>query len=356
MSNRHFVRKALRGLDLANASGAARGDRLAMVLGIGMGALLVLLARPLDAAIVFSEPSGITTQPTDDPRWNSTVQWQQKNGAGTIIGSHYFLSAQHLLPVVGNTISLTTVTGPGSGVTTTTTYTTSAVTNIPNTDLAVWQINGTFPSSSIVPLYSNAPGTEFGQAFSMLGYGYHIHDVPIMTGPILNGWHWGGGHGFSGEKNFGTNSVAGIVLDGPGGPPLLVSVFSNAGGSQAIVTPGDSGGGVFINVGGVEQLAGIENSVMQFFSAPDAGTALNSAIFNTTGLYVQKADLSFALASSLIGIDGQLGITGQYGYASEIATYISQIQQIIGVPEPSGVVLAALGFALMLVVRRRQNR
>ncbi len=353
MSNRRVMRKALRRLDLANARGAARGYRLAMVLGIGIGALLVLLARPLDAAIVFSEPSGITTQPTDDPRWNSTLQWQQVNGAGTIIGSHYFLSAQHLYSVpgsgIGDTISLTTVAGPGSGVTTTTTYTTSAVTNIPNTDLAVWQINGTFPSSSIVPLYSNAPGTETGQAFSMLGYGFHIQEYQIMTGPILNGWHWGGSHGFTGEKNFGTNSVAGIVLDGPGGPPLLVSVFSNAGGSQAIVTPGDSGGGVFINVGGVEQLAGIENSVMQFYSAPNAGSALNSAIFNPSGLYVQKPDLSFALATDL-------GITGQWGYASEIAPYIGQIQQIIGVPEPSGVVLAALGFGLMLVVRRRQNR
>jgi hypothetical protein len=174
MSNRRVVRKALRSLGKASAGGTTPG-RSAMALG--MAALLVLLARPLDAAIVYSVPLGLTAQPTDDPRWNSTVQWQQVNGGGTIIGSQYFLSAQHLNPVVGNTISLTTVTG-GGPVTTTTTYMTSAVTNIPNTDLAVWQITGTFPSSSIVPLYGNAPGTETNQAISMLGYGFHIQGRP----------------------------------------------------------------------------------------------------------------------------------------------------------------------------------
>jgi hypothetical protein len=85
-----------------------------------------------------------------------------------------------------------------------------------------------------------------------------------VTGTIQNGWHWDGGHGFNGQKNFGTNSVAGIVTDGPGGPPLLVSIFSTTPGHEAIATGGDSGGGVFINVGGVEQLAGVENGVTQF--------------------------------------------------------------------------------------------
>jgi MYXO-CTERM domain-containing protein len=63
-----------------------------------------------------------------------------------------------------------------------------------------------------------------------------------------------------------------------------------------------------------------------------------------------KVGTSFPLASAL-------GITGQFGYASELAPYVNQIQQIIGVPEPSGAVLAALGFALLLAARRRpRNR
>jgi hypothetical protein len=333
---------------LARTVGTGRVLRSAMALG--MAALLALLARPSQAAIVFSEPSGITSQPTDDPRWNSTVQWQQVNGGGTIIGSQYFLTAQHLNPVIGDTVSLTTVTGAG-GVTATTTYTTSAVTNIPNTDMAVWQINGTFPSSSIVPLYSNAPGTETGQAMSMLGYGFHVQGAPVVTntisGPVQNGWLWGGNRGFNGEKNFGTNTVAGITHDGPAMAPTLISIFSPIAGSQAIVTSGDSGGGVFINVGGVEQLAGVQYAVMQFFSTPDAGSALNAAIYDTTGLYLQT-NTGFSLASDF-------GITGQYGYASEIAPFIGQIQQIIGVPEPSGVVLAVLGFALLLAAGRRKR-
>ena len=120
------------------------------LVAVAVGGLLFLLGRPAEGAVVYGTPGGVTAQPTDDPLWNSTVQWTLQNGGGTIIGPHSVLTAQHLNPSIGATLSLTTVTGVGP-VTNTQTYTTTATTYIPNTDLAVWTVSGTFPSSSIVP-------------------------------------------------------------------------------------------------------------------------------------------------------------------------------------------------------------
>ena len=272
------------------------------------------------------------------------VQW-----GGAIIGSHYFLSAQHLFPAVGSTVKLTTVTGPGP-TTTTQTYTTIGVTNIVDTDIAVWEISGTFPSSSIVPLYSGAAGTELGEAFSMLGYGFHEQGSAVITGSTQNGWLRAGTYGLNGQKNFGTNTVGAITNDGAHGSEALVYDFTAGGATEAIDMLGDSGGGVFINVGGTEELAGLNYAVMQFYTAPNAGSLINAAIYDTTGLYVTDG-VNFYDAQSL-------GIYSQYGYASEIAPYVEQIQAAM-VPEPAGGVLlglATLGLLLAARARRRRAR
>ena len=322
--------------------------RLALLSAMTGMACAAFLNRIASASIVYSQPSGITTQPTDDPRWNSTLQWLTKNGSGTVIGPHTFLSAQHINPAAGDSVSLTTVTGAGS-TTDTQTYTTTAVTNIPNTDLAVWQISDTFPSASIVPLYDQPAGSETGQPIAMLGYGAHVQDYPIITNGTQNGWHWGGGVGPSGQANYATNIVGAVTNDGVASSPTLVYAFTTAGGSQGIVATGDSGGGVFINVGGVQELAGINYAVTDFYSY-DSSTktynVTNAAIYDGTGLYVfDETNSEYVLAGS----------SPQNGYASEIAPYLSQIQALI-VPEPSGCVLLGLGALGAIFLARASRR
>ena len=75
---------------------SATVNRRRMLLAVVLLTALVARGTLARAAIVYSQPLGETTQPVDDPRWNSTVQWQSVNGGGTIIGPHSFLSAQHL--------------------------------------------------------------------------------------------------------------------------------------------------------------------------------------------------------------------------------------------------------------------
>jgi hypothetical protein len=349
MSCVELSRKLLRiGVSLRNR----RTSRTAALGAVAALFVLVSMERAAKAVVVYSQPLGINVQPTDDPRWNATVQWQTTNGAGTIIGSQYFLTAQHLFPSVGDTISLTTVNGPGS-VTTTQTYTTTAVTNIPGTDLAVWKVSGTFPSSSIVPLYNQPAGSELGKQISMLGYGIDQQGAPVVTGATQNGWFWSGNHGTSGEKNFGTNTVAAITHDGVGGSPTLVHVFSNTGGSQGVIAPGDSGGGQFINVGGTQYLAGINYEVLLFYSfdpSTSTYTLDHAAIYNTAGLYVTDG-VNFYLASSL-------GITAQYGYATEVAPWVSQIQaaEAAMVPEPGTGILLVLGSLGVVAAGRLRRR
>jgi hypothetical protein len=328
---------------------------------VAVGGLLFLLGRPAEGAVVYGTPGGVTAQPTDDPLWNSTVQWTLQNGGGTIIGPHSVLTAQHLNPSIGATLSLTTVTGVGP-VTNTQTYTTTATTYIPNTDLAVWTVSGTFPSSSIVPLYSGSIGSETNKAMSMLGYGFHVQGTPVTTtigsSTIQNGWNWSGTWGDpanGGLKNFGTNTVAGITNDGVSGSPTLVYPFEQLGGSEAIAARGDSGGGVFINVGGTYQLAGVQYAVNTFFTAPNSGSAIDAAIYDTTGLYVQTGPSSWQLATTVFDPLLQGPLLHQYGYASEIAPYLSQIQQAI-VPEPASLVLFGIGGAsLFLIALRRKS-
>lgn len=307
-----------------------------------LGLLLTCFA-PVRANIIYDQPNGLTTPLDNDPRWNSTVQWNV--ASGTVIAPNYFLTAQHFDGSIGDPVSLTTTV---LGVTTTTTYTTGTQYDIPNSDLRVIQIvGGTFPASSIVPLYSGAPGTEVGQAVSMFGYGPYVQGNPIMPGSVQNGWSYGGTYAPADYKNYGGNSVDAVVGGGPGGENMLEYTFGPSPG-LSIYGPGDSGGGMFIDNNGTWQVAGVAYGVTQlYFKSGSTYVFMNGAIYNPAGLYVNNgtdADPDYELAT-----------VAQQGDASEIAPFESEIENITGVPEPASIALISFG-ALLLLRRRSQSR
>lgn len=238
-------------------------------------------------------------------------------------------------------MSLTTTI---KGVVSTKSYKTLQAFDIPNSDLRVIKIDpisGTFPSASIVPLYGGTAGTE-PSAASFLGYGPHIHGNAVVTGGTPNGWLWSGPMGLMGDKSFGQNTLVGLANN------FLSYTFDPVTGNEGIYGNGDSGGGLFVNNGGNYQLAGVGNGITQFFTldtTSNSFTAINAAIYDANGLYVQDKNGNFVTAASQ-------GITSQLGYASEIAPFENQINAII-TPEPTTLALCGVAAAGMLIRRRR---
>ena len=122
-----------------------------------------------------------------------------------------------------------------------------------------------------------------------------------MTG----GWAWGGSQG---PLSWGTNTVSAIPTDaqvGTGGSlggDFLQYDFNNQSVSspgynpnEAIVTPFDSGGGVFINVNGQYQLAGVNSFVgarifdgvnnYAYDVTDSGGNEIGATLYNTSGYY-----------------------------------------------------------------------
>ena len=128
---------------------------------------------------------------------------------------------------------------------------------------------------------------------------------------------------------------------------LLRSSFDPLSGqNEATLSVGDSGGGMFINDGGIWKLAGINYGVDGFFDTNDDVDAneFSAALFDRGGFY-QGSDADGWSAVPLPP-DSPASF-----YASRISASVLEIQSIIGVPEPAGAVLLLLGGLLM--IRRR---
>ncbi|HEY2838904.1 MAG TPA: hypothetical protein VGJ26_07135 [Pirellulales bacterium] len=198
-------------------------------------------------------------------------------------------------------------------------------------------IDGTHPAPSVaVPaIASSSPltsaylldvgrGRDRSSAFSQTYNSTFTGSSPAMyTGYALNAgqdMRWG--------DNLVSSASTVYTAFGAGGTPPYVANFttnfSQFGGtsSEFQLTPGDSGGGAFRQVGGVWQLSGI-NIDEGIFANQNPNT---SAVF------------------------------GNVSYMADLSVYRSEIMAII--PEPSSVALAgsAAFFALIAVARRRIRR
>lgn len=258
----------------------------------------IALCAPAHASIVYDAPNGITTAPSGDRGWGETGSWQV--GGGVAIAPNYFLTAQHLGGTTGQTFN---VNGRN--------FTASSFTDIAGSDLRLVKITGNFPAYA--PLYRGAVGSEAGQAISMIGFGRFAHGSALTTNGTQDGWNWGTTAG----KNFAMNTAAGAVT--VAGSQLIDYSFDPLSGrSEGIYTAGDSGGGTFINTGGAWRLAGINFAVTNFYSQPLAPSPLQASIYNGSGLFVKDQNGNFVAATS-----------PQFGYATEIAAYISRIDAVI---------------------------
>jgi hypothetical protein len=231
-------------------------------------ALGVILFRTAD-------PAQNTTAPTNDPAasgWN----YEGRFGSflGTPIAPHYFISAKHIgqadphFVIDGNIYTI--------------------VTNFadPYSDLNIWQVAETFPSSVIAPLYSK--GNETGLRLIAIGRGTRRGDA-IFLGADLRGWAWGLDDGV---QRWGENVVADIVKLTTGLNDALYATFDKVGPGlpglpdECHLSGGDSGGAVFIQDNGVWKLAGINYGVDGPLYTDDMGNGhFTAALFDMRGYY-----------------------------------------------------------------------
>ena len=260
-----------------------------------------------------------------DSGWQYQGQWA--SFLGTPISPNHFITAKHVGGSVG-----------GSFIYENTSFVTTAVFKDPNSDLAVWRIDGTF--NSFAPLYTQ--NNEVNKEIVVIGRGTDRGD-PVTVGTTLKGWQWGtDDHAMS----WGQNTVTEIFTGDPKNPQTLQFNFDlNAGPNEVQLTGGDSGGGAFILDDGQWKLAGIGYAATgdYQFTADIAEAEFSAALFDQNGLFVFNGT-----GNPWVSASRQPGSS----FVTRISPNIDWINSAI--PEPStGVILLAGGW--LLTARRKRT-
>ena len=241
-----------------------------------LGAFIATLT-PLRAVVLYGsgDPTANTSAPTGSL---ANSGWQYEgifNGlCGTPIATNYFVTAKHIGGSVGDTFIFNGVN-----------YTTTAVFPDPTSDLQIWRVAGNFPTHA--PLFSGAPGSEVNLALVVIGRGRQRGSaVTVGKDSHLGGWLWGTSDDV---QRWGTNVVGSIFTDSTYGDLLRAPFNFNAGPNEAHLSPGDSGGAVFVlnTTTNNWELAGINLAADGPFSTSSNGlNSFNASMFDTTGLFV----------------------------------------------------------------------
>lgn len=307
--------------------------------------------------VVAGEARAIVLYDTDNPLANTTAPtgdyadsgwaWQGRYGAflGTMIGEQHFITARHI-GVQGSGTFVSTAAFNGAADVT---YTIDTAANggagfwdIAGTDLRVFKINETF--STWAPIYTG--GAEVGSTLVTFGRGAP-RGAEVTLGPDLHGWRTTTSDGVARwGANVVTSAFSSVVGD------LLAAQFNAVSGQhEATLSHGDSGGGVFIQVGSDWFLAGVNYAADGNFDTNNTtgdGSSFSAALFDKGGFY-QGSDATFWTYHTDTLADKPTQM-----YASRISSSSDDLLAIITpVPEPGGLLLA--GVAAVFFWRRRRG-
>ncbi|WP_395748008.1 PEP-CTERM sorting domain-containing protein [Prosthecobacter sp.] len=285
-----------------------------------------------------------TTAPTG-AFLNSGWQYEGSYGAylGTMIAPQYFITAQHF-GIQGSTFTQSSTFNGVADMT----YSIDTAANggigywdIAGTDLRIFKIQEYF--SSYAPLYTGS--SETGLTMEINGRG-GPRGAEVLVSSSLHGWQDSTPDGVA---RWGSNIVSGIYASAIG--DLLTATFSASGtAEEATLSNGDSGGGVFVDDGGIWKLAGVNYSIDGMFDTNNVvgdGSDFNAALFDRGGLYQGSDAFGWSLVPDL-PLDNPSSM-----YASRISTSADAIMAIAVVPEPRSALLVLLALFCGVSSRRR---
>lgn len=292
-----------------------------------------------------------------DPSFNTTAPgagftgsgWQHQgyfgNFLATIISPNHIITAQHIGTGNGTFVhdALFNGTGTVSYSINTAANGGTGYWNIPNSDLRVYEVNGTFSSWATL---ADSAAAEIGQVV-MFGRG-GVRGDEVYLSSTLRGWELGASDGVA---RWGTNTLeSGVITDSQGRQLLRADFDGDSGLNEAHLSVGDSGGGVFVFHEGQWKLVGINYAVDGFYDFNNStgdSSHFSAALFNSNGFY---------LGSDTNGwnqIDNDDPPNTSSLYISRISSSASTIQGIVTVPEPGAM---ALSSALMIALTLRRRR
>lgn len=307
---------------------------------------LLLLLTPAQAVLFYNtgDAGHNTSAPTglyEDSGW----QYEGTYGAflATIIAPQYIITAQHF-GLQGSTFVHNGIFNGGSDVT----YNIDTAANgglgywdIAGTDLRILKIQELFPYYA--PLYTGA--LETGMTLVTHGMGGARGDAVNVSG-VLHGWE----HTTpDGTPRWGSNVVSGIYSSALG-DMLTASFSANGTSEEATLSGGDSGGGVFVNDGGVWKLAGVNYSVDGHFDVNNItgdGSEFDAALFDRGGLYQGSDSFGWTYIPNL-PLDNPSSF-----YASRVSSSSDEIMAIVAVPEPQAALLMLMAGCWFALGRQR---
>jgi hypothetical protein len=256
--------------------------------------------------------------------------------SGTLIAPDWVLTAAH---VVDDAKSMTfSIDGSRYSASSWTPYPTWIGDAFAGNDIGLVHLSSAV--KGVQPAIRYAGSSELNSVGTALGYG--------MTG-----------NGLTGSKNLdGNKRAVQNVVDDLFTPSLMLSDFdsplgsslNSMGGSQPLplegmIAPGDSGGGMFIDVGSNTYLAGVNSFVGSYKGKPNSGYG-NIAGETRVSAFNEWID-------SVIGADSSLA------FAASDSSPCCMADDSSPVPEPSTLLmLIATGPGLILVLRKatKQSR
>lgn len=282
-------------------------------------ALLALLPAAALALVLRGGPIN-TTPPAGalaGSGWDFVGRFETGNAAGfaaTAIGHCTLLTARHLGFRAGDVFRF-------QG----TAWTVTRRVDLPDSDLAVGVIAGSFPAFAPLNEHTN----EVGAACVLFGPGRMRGEPVTDNGGVLRGWKWA--NPTPASLRWGTNIVARLIawtnaFAFPGVVELLVGDFVAAGGDAlAAWAWGDSGSPLFVATPQGWRLAGIASAADgPFASSPSPQEAtFDASLFDAGGFWLAKPGGPRGRVPELPG-----GNPTSW-YASRVAPHVPRLRQIM---------------------------